>query len=354
MSVSKRRLSSIEDLKKAGFLPQDADERFGALVDRFAVGITNHVAQIITSDPSSDSVRKQYVPSLEELKTTSVEESDPIGDSAHSPVKGIVHRYPDRVLIKISNVCAVYCRYCFRREMIGPDSQFLSENDIELALDYIRNQKNIWEVILTGGDPLVLSARRLEALFKALEKIEHIQTLRIHTRVPLVSPDLINDTLCSVLKNTSKPIYMVIHVNHAQELTKDTEVALQKLRSAGCSLLSQTVLLRDVNNDASILDTLFRKLVLLHVKPYYLHHPDLVTGTAHFRVSIDEGQDIMRKLRGRLSGICLPSYVLDIPGGYGKIPIEYNYLASSHGGDSYIVEDVCGTHHDYPPKESLT
>lgn len=353
MSVATNtRYKSIEDLDRAGLLPEaGCGHDYADLGQRYAVGVSAQVAGTIadSGDPLLDPVGRQYLPSSDEMIRTAEEMSDPIGDERHSPVKGIVHRYPDRVLLKISNICAVYCRYCFRREMVGPGQEAFTDRDLEAALDYIARTPEIWEVILTGGDPLVLSARRLEAVLRRLEAIENVQIIRIHSRVPIADPARIDDTVCSVFKNSGKPVYVIVHVNHAQEITPEVEGALLRLRAAGCTLLSQSVLLRGVNDDAVVLEALFRRLVALHVKPYYLHHPDLAPGTGHFRVGIEEGRAIMKRLQGRLSGLCLPRYVLDIPGGFGKVPVEHSYAHELAGG-GYEVEDIHGHIHFYPPK----
>lgn len=348
--AKKTRYKSAADLSAAGLIPACDSHVYAELSGQYAVGVTAQVVATIqnTGDPAEDPVGRQYLPSAEELTVAPEELADPTGDLPHSPVKGIVHRYPDRVLLKISNICAVYCRYCFRREMVGPGQEAFTEADLEAALDYIERTPAVWEVILTGGDPLVLSARRLEDVLTRLNRISHVQVVRIHSRVPVADPERLTDTVCSVLKNSAKPIYLVIHINHAQELTPEVESALARLRSAGCSLLSQSVLLKGVNNDPKVLEQLFRRLIGLHVKPYYLHHPDLAKGTGHFRVSLAEGRAIMKALQGRLSGICLPRYVLDIPGGYGKVPVEHPYAVMQEDG-RYLVEDIDGHLHAYPP-----
>jgi lysine 2,3-aminomutase len=311
---------------------------------KYAVRISDHVQRLI-DDPV---IAKQYVPDAREMITDPAENSDPIGDNAHMPVKGIVHRYKDRVLYKIAHVCAVYCRYCFRREMVGPGKEGLTPNDHESALDYIRANKNIWEVILTGGDPFSLSPRRISETMEALCAVDHVEVIRIHTRVPAADPARITPELCAALKR-DKAIYIAIHINHPNEITPEVVSAIKMLRDAGCVLLSQSVLLKGVNDDADVLEALFRKLTALSVKPYYLHHPDLAPGTKHFRLSIRRGQQIMRALMHRLSGISQPHYMLDIPGGYGKVPIGPSYISEA-GEGVYRVADIKGEIHEY--KES--
>ncbi len=320
-----------------------------ALLKRYTYKITDQIKRTITGTVDNDPVAKQYIPQDQELKILPEENHDPIGDDRHSPVKGIVHRYPDRVLIKLSNVCAVYCRYCFRREMVGPGEGVLTPGELSDALDYIRANTEIWEVILTGGDPLMVSPRMLQQIMDALEDIQHVQVIRIHSRIPIAAPNKITDALCAALTR-QKVVYMAVHINHANEITPEVELALSKLHKAGCVLLSQSVLLKGVNDSAETLETLFRKLITLRVKPYYLHHPDFAPGTSHFRLSIKEGQAIMRKLLGRVSGICQPHYMLDIPGGDGKVPINPCYIEALKDGTTYSIEDYKGRNHLYPPQ----
>ena len=353
-SKKKDRLRSIEDVREAGLLSNDADseDAYARLERQYDIGVTDHVVGQIQDLPSlkNDPVGRQYIPSLEELTVKNDEESDPISDGIYTPVRGIVHRYPDRVLLKISNVCAVYCRYCFRREMIGAGSEHLNDDDFEAAIDYIKAHKEVWEVILTGGDPLILSARRLQKIMEALEAIEHVKIIRIHTRIPVVYPDKIDDTILSVLKTISKAVYIVVHVNHVQEISESVESKILALFRANCSILSQSVLLKGVNDNVDALEKLFKNLVCIHVKPYYLHHLDRAKGTSHFRVSIKRGQEIMADLQGRVSGICLPKYMLDIPGGHGKIPVTQGYITGLDH-NTYRVEDYQGCEHLYFDEE---
>ncbi len=300
----------------------------------------------MASDDPSDPVARQYLPSPEEAFVRPEEHPDPIGDDTYSPVRGIVHRYPDRVLLKIVSACAVYCRFCFRKEQVGKGTPGLTPEEIDRTLDYIRNDKNIWEIIMTGGDPLILSARRMRDILKKLEDISHVQILRIHTRIPIVTPERITDMYVSAF-SLSKPLYVSVHVNHVNEITPEVETALRRLHEGGCTLLAQTVLLKGVNDTPEALETLFRKLVGLRVRPYYLHHCDLAPGTSHFRVSLAEGQSIVRALRGKISGLCQPHYVLDIPGGYGKVnaaPCAVHQDAL----ENWTATDRFGQVHDYP------
>ena len=300
---------------------------------------------MIAADPL-DPIARQFVPDARELQQSPQDRADPIGDDAFSPVEGIVHRYPDRVLLKVVNACAVYCRFCFRREMVGPGRGGLSAAALAAALAYIRAHPQIWEVILSGGDPLVLSARRLKDVVASLAAIDHVKVIRVHTRVPAVAPERISTALGRALRAREKATFVVLHVNHPRELTKQARAACARFIDAGIPMLSQSVLLRGVNDDVETLGLLMRSLVESRVKPYYLHHADLAPGTAHLRTTIAEGQVLMRGLRGRYSGLCQPAYVLDIPDGHGKSPIGPNYL--TEGGT--LIEDFQGRRHEYPPR----
>ncbi len=311
--------------------------------------LPDHILNLIKSlsGAEKDAITRQYIADKAELNILDDENSDPIGDEIHSPINGIIHRYPDRVLFKVSNVCDAYCRYCFRRDMVGVGFAYLSEDDFNRAIEYIKAQKQVWEVILSGGDPLILSARHLSKIFDALDEIEHVKIIRIHTRIPVSNPLKINDTLLSVFKSSSKAVHIVLHVNHEAEITDDVRAIIFKFRQSNCSILSQSVLLNGVNDDANTLESLFKKLISMHVKPYYLHHLDRAKGTSHFRVSIKRGQEIMKELQGRVSGICLPKYMLDIPHGHGKIPIDAPYINIPNDDGKYCVEDYKGGKHSY-------
>jgi len=339
----KTNLKSVRAGTKAS--AQDDDAALKKVAARYTVSVTDAVLKTIKSP--GDPVALQYMPQAAELVTRPEELRDPIGDQNHSPVRGIVHRYPDRVLLMPVNICAVYCRFCFRREHIGPGQKALKPEELESALDYIRADKNIWEVILSGGDPLILGAARLQKIIRALDNIDHVKTIRIHTRIPVADPDRIHDALCAALQTTTKPVYILIHTNHAQELSDEARGAFKKLQRAGAHLLSQSVLLKNVNDKAATLEELFRTLVACGIKPYYLHHPDLASGTGHFRLSLKEGLAIVNQLRGQLSGLCLPTYMLDIPGGHGKVPIDSHHIVENADG-TYTVIDPFGNHHNYP------
>jgi lysine 2,3-aminomutase len=344
MSPRSTTLRSTRSLCQHGFVPRERLDALAEVAARYAVGITPAMAQLIDAADPHDPIAQQFVPDARELAVSPEESGDPIGDDPHSPVPGLVHRYPDRVLLKVINACAVYCRFCFRREMIGPGRGGLSPKALDAALDYIAGHPEVWEVILSGGDPLILSARRLKDVVARVGAIDHVKVIRLHTRVPAVAPERIDAACVRALRARGKATFVVLHVNHARELTKKARAACARLIDAGIPMLSQSVLLRGVNDDPDTLGTLMRALVESRIKPYYLHHADLAPGTAHLRTGITEGQGLMRALRGRYSGLCQPTYVLDIPGGYGKSPIGPNYLAAG------AVEDFTGRQHVYPPR----
>ena len=257
-----------------------------------------------------------------------------------------MHRYPDRVLIKLVAVCAVYCRFCFRRERIGPGSASLSESEFAAALDYVRADPAIWEVILTGGDPLTLSPRRIAATTGALAAIDHVRTLRWHTRMPVAAPESVTAAMARALRAEGKTAVVAVHANHPHELGSAAWAACRRLADHGVMLVSQSVLLKGVNDDVETLDALMRAFVHAGVKPYYLHHGDLAPGTAHWRVPIAKGQALMRDLRARLSGLAMPTYVLDIPGGHGKVPAGPPSVRND-GAGRHIVTDSQGEEHIY-------
>ncbi|MCW5721121.1 MAG: lysine-2,3-aminomutase-like protein [Devosia sp.] len=339
-------LKTLADLEAAHLIPAGAD--LAAVAEKYAIGITPAVQTLIDPADPADPMARQFVPSAQELVTTPEERVDPIGDLAHSPLEGIVHRYPDRVLLKAVHVCPVYCRFCFRREMVGPQGLgTLTAAELDAAIAYIAAHAEIWEVILTGGDPLVLSPRRLDALMRRLAAIEHVKIVRFHTRVPVVEPERIDREMVAALTASGKTTYLAVHANHPREFTPAAKAAFGHLVAGGVVLLSQSVLLRGVNDDVETLAALMRGFVENRIKPYYLHHPDLAPGTSHFRLDIEEGQRLVAALRGRISGLCQPTYVLDIPGGYGKADIG---AASVIGGEGcFTVRDWQGGEHAYPP-----
>ncbi len=336
---------SLSDLQSAGLLPP-ANEALRAVEARYSVAVTPDVAALIDSADPADPIARQFLPDAGELVTLPQERADPIGDAAHSPVPGIVHRYPDRVLLKLLTVCPVYCRFCFRRETVGRGKgDLLGDAEVEGALDYIARTPQIFEVILTGGDPLMLSARRLSTVARRLADIGHVAVLRAHSRAPTAAPDLVTAERLAALNESGKALYVALHVNHPREVSHEAaRAAITRLRAAGATLLSQTVLLAGVNDDPDILERLMRDLLTLGVKPYYLHHPDLAPGTRHFRLNIEAGKRLHAELARRMTGIGVPAYVLDIPGGFGKTPVAG---MEPDGAGGWRVTDRAGRVHSY-------
>jgi lysine 2,3-aminomutase len=351
------------ELVAHGLVPAELLPDLESVAKRYAVAVTAEIAALIDPADLDDPIARQFIPSAEELARGPGERADPIGDDANSPVPGIVHRYPDRVLFKLVHVCAVYCRFCFRREMVGPGKKTaLSQAAYDEALGYIRAHSEIWEVILTGGDPLTLSPRRLAEIMRDLADIDHIRIIRIHTRVPVADPARIGREMIAALKVEGATTWVALHANHVRELTDKVRAACAGLIDAGIPMLSQSVLLRGVNDNVVALEALMRAFVECRIKPYYLHHGDLAPGTAHLRTTLEHGQRLMRALRGRVSGLCQPEYVLDIPGGHGKAPVGPTYLSNTSEPDSFAQEgepatetryrviDYCGEVHLYPPE----
>ena len=329
-------------LNAAGLIPAARVGEADSVARRYAVAVTPQIARLIEPGAPDDPIARQYLPDPRELARAPEERDDPIGDDAHAPLPGLVHRYPDRVLLMPTTACPVYCRFCFRRERVGHGASTMSASEIDEALAYIAARPGIREVILTGGDPLILSPRRLGTILRRAASIETVEVLRIHTRVPVADPGRVDEALIAALRQ-DVPVYVLIHCNHPREIDPAAAGALAALADAGVPLLAQTVLLKGVNDDAETLAALFRALVRHRVRPYYLHHPDPAPGTAHFRLSIEQGQALMRALRGRISGLCQPTYVIDIPGGYGKVPVGPAFR--DEGG---ALRDWRGGLHDAP------
>jgi lysine 2,3-aminomutase len=327
--------------------PERLDE-LRRVAANFAVAVTDDMAALIDPADPADPIAAQFVPRAAELEPAPDDQPDPIGDERWSPLPGLVHRYPDRVLLKPILTCPVYCRFCFRREQVGKGGGMLAPAALDRAFGYIGEHPEIWEVIVTGGDPFLLSPRRISSIVRRIEAISHVAVIRFHTRVPVADPRRVGAALVAALA-ADKAVYVVIHANHPRELTPAMREAVGRLVRAGIPVLSQSVLLRGVNDAAAVLEALFRGLVAMRVKPYYLHHPDLAPGTGHFRLGIADGQRLVGALRGRVSGLCQPSYVLDIPGGYGKAPIAASAARPGERPGCWVVEDPAGRTHRYPP-----
>ncbi len=331
-----RTIRNASALARAGLIAAEDVVPIDAVATRYAIGITPAMQALIVAP--DDPIGRQFIPDAAELHTAAHEHADPIADDALSPVPGIVHRYPDRALLKPLLICPVYCRFCFRRERVGPDGGLLSEAELAAAIDWLRARPAIGEVILTGGDPLMLSPRRLGAIIQSLSTIPHVHTLRIHTRVPVAEPGRLNAAM-SVAMSTDKAMFLVVHVNHASELTENAKNSIRLVQRQGIPVLGQSVLLRGVNDSEAALEALFRAMVATRIKPYYLHQLDAAPGTARFHVPIEEGRRLLAGLRGRVTGLAWPTYVLDIPGGHGKVPIGPEYY------DGASIRDTAGQLH---------
>ena len=328
-SFPPQTLRDTAALVAAGFVPEADAPGLDQVAERYAVAIPPALAALITHP--DDPIGRQFIPHRDELHTAPYERADPIGDDALSPVPGIVHRYADRALLKPLLVCPVYCRFCFRREHVGPDGGLLTEAQLSTALQWLHDHPAITEVILTGGDPLLLSPRRLRAILEALEAIPHVHTLRIHSRVPVADPARL--AALAPMLETEKPLWLVVHANHASEFTPAAVAALREVGRHGVPLLGQSVLMRGVNDTEAALEALFRAMLAARIKPYYLHQLDPAPGTARFHVPIAEGRALLAGLRGRVTGLAWPTYVLDIPGGHGKVPIGPDYLEGANVRD---------------------
>ena len=339
-----KTIKKLSELEKCGLAKTNELPLLEKVVDQFSLAISDQMYNAIDHSNPNDPIAKQFVPSINELNVMPHEREDPIGDAAHTAVNGIIHRYPDRCLFTPVHVCPVYCRFCFRREKVSSSSASLSPSELGNAFAYIQEHTEISEVILTGGDPLILKPAVLKSLINRLKEIDHVDVIRIHTRVPVVESHRITPEMIAALK-CNKAVYVVLHANHPNEFTPAASSACAMFVDAGIPMLSQSVLLKDINNTIDVLSALMKCFIKNRIKPYYLHQGDLARGTQHFRTTIKEGQELVRQLRGRFSGLCQPTYVLDIPGGYGKVPIGPQYLCEHE--KNYRVEDYQGDMHHY-------
>jgi lysine 2,3-aminomutase len=330
-------ICDIDGLIRAGWASEADRAALDAVGERYAIGIPPALSALIGD--AQDPIGRQFVPHADERHLAPHETADPIGDDALSPVPGIVHRYADRVLLKPLLICPVYCRFCFRREHVGPDGGLLSEAQLATAIDWITARPALREVILTGGDPLMLSPRRLGAIMTALSAIPHVESIRLHSRLPIATPERLTDAVAEAM-DVDRAVWLVVHANHAREFTAAARTALGLVQRRGIPVLGQSVLLRGVNDSEATLEALFRAMIAARVKPYYLHQLDAAPGTVRFHVPIAEGQALLTRLRGRVTGLAWPTYVLDIPGGAGKVPIGPGYLV---GEDQ--VRDPAGITH---------
>jgi lysine 2,3-aminomutase len=335
----RHRLETLDDLER--FVRLTDEERRGVAIapGLFRIGITPYYAELMDPEHPACPVRLQVIPTGAEARVARGEYVDPLGEDALSPAgaRCIVHRYPDRVLFLALDRCAIYCRHCNRRRMVGQESGIIAREELEAGLDYIRRTPAIKDVLVSGGDPLTLSTEKLAWLLGELRAIEHVDILRIGTRVPVCLPMRVDEELCAALKKFH-PLYINTHFNHPKELTGEARVACERLADAGIPLGNQTVLLRRVNSQPRTIEVLNRQLLKMRVKPYYLFQGDPVTGTDHLRTPVGAGVEIMEHLRGRLSGLGIPHLVIDAPGGGGKIPVGPNYVLG-WGAEAVTLRD---------------
>jgi lysine 2,3-aminomutase len=343
----KHRITKLEQLER--LLPVlTPEERAGTLLanTKLSLAITPYFFNLI--DPADDRcpIRRQVIPRIEEVQTAPWELSDPCGEDQASPVPGLVHRYPDRVLFLVTDRCASYCRYCTRSRLVSNASGYDFHPEFDRQLDYIRRHPEIRDVLLSGGDPLLFSDAKLGQLLESLRAIPHVEFLRIGTRIPVFLPQRITAELCAQLRRFH-PLFISIHSNHPRELTTEVRDALGRLADSGIPLGNQSVLLRGVNDDAQVMRALVQKLLRCRVKPYYLYQCDLISGSAHLRASVREGLQIMESLRGHTTGYAVPQYVIDAPGGGGKVPVNPDYVLS-HNNDRVVLRNFEGRVFEYP------
>jgi lysine 2,3-aminomutase len=313
-------LVTPDQLLKNDLVSEDLHAHLDKIDDQFHIRIPKIFLDEIKK--GNHGLSKQFVPSQNELVFFPEDLDDPISDEVFSPVEGVTHRYPDRVLLKPTYMCGVYCRFCFRRNKVSHAEFNLKKEAYEKALEYIHSKKEIWEVILTGGDPLVMTDKALEKIFTDLSMIDHVKIIRIHTRIPSVLPSRISEKLISILKGTNKSIWIALHINSVSEFTVEAKGAIDRLVQNGIPLVLQSVLLKGVNDTQEELIQLFKTSIELKIKPYYLHYPDLAKGTQHFRIPLGQAIELFKNLHGKISGMCLPKLIVDIPGGKGKIAIN--------------------------------
>ena len=313
---------------------------------KLALAITPYFFNLIDPADENCPIRRQVIPRVEETHTASWEMADPCGEDSHSPVPGLVHRYPDRVLFLVTDRCAAYCRYCTRSRLVSNASGYDFHPEFDRQIEYIRRHRGIRDVLLSGGDPLLFSDEKLAYLLRRLREIPHLEFLRIGTRIPLFLPQRITPELCAMLKNYH-PLFVSIHSNHPRELTTEVRAALGRLADAGIPLGNQSVLLRDVNDNEIVMKAHVQKLLLCRVKPYYLYQCDLISGSAHLRASVRRGLEIMEKLRGHTTGYAVPAYVIDAPGGGGKVPVSPEYVLSRNA-DRVVIRNYEGRIFEYP------
>ena len=343
----KNRVSSLEGLQSRipDLTPQEIE---GAqLADtKLAMAITPHFFNLIDGNDPDCPIRRQMLPSVRETETAPWEMGDPCGEDSHSPVPGLVHRYPDRVLFLVTDRCAAYCRYCTRSRLVSNALGYDFRPNFKEQIEYIRRTPAVRDVLLSGGDALLLSDSKLRQLLTELRSIPHVEFIRIGSRIPIFLPQRITPELCSMLKEFH-PLFISVHANHPRELTTEVRDGLARLADAGIPLGNQSVLLKGVNDDAGVMKALVQKLLMCRVRPLYIYQCDLINGSAHLRTSVRRGLEIMEQLRGHTTGYAVPQYVIDAPGGGGKVPVAPNYVLS-HNADRVVIRNFEGKVFEYP------
>lgn len=346
--IKMRTIINTNGLVENGLINIDEKKQIEEVAEFFSIGISKTMQGQILNNNNNDPIFAQFVPSAVENIVNEYEIYDPIGDDEHLKLNGLVHRYNNRALVKLNKVCPVYCRFCFRREKIGrAKANGLNFDELNQILEYLEKNSQINEVILSGGDPLIYNKKSLSYLCEGLNKLPNIEILRIHSRVPIVSPDLVNSALLNSINKFQKAKFLIIHINHIQELSEISIEILKKIQKSDILILSQTVLLKGINDKPEVLAKLFSKLLSLQIKPYYLHHPDLARGTSHFGLNLEQGMKIYNDLKSLISGLGLPRYVLDIPKGFGKIDLNLDNVKIDEN-QNYKVRDKNGNWHFYP------
>lgn len=323
----RHRLTSVADLRRVLTLTPTEEEGVARALQRLRMAVTPYFASLLDPQDPHCPLRRQVVPTIQELLVSQADMADPLGEDRHSPVPGLVHRYPDRALVLVTDQCASYCRHCTRRRLVGARQQVMSLEQMDQVVNYLARTTEIRDVLISGGDPLILSDRHIEHLLARLRAIRHIELLRVGTRVPVFLPQRITPELVGMLRRYH-PLYINIHFNHPAEITPEVKEACARLADAGIPLGSQTVLLRGVNDCPHIMKRLLQLLLTIRVRPYYLYQCDLSQGIEHFRTSVARGLEIVESLRGHTTGLAVPTYVIDAPGGGGKVPILPQYLLS--------------------------
>ncbi len=331
----KNRIRFTKDLEKFLELTEQEKNDMNNILSKFRMSITPYYLCLMDPDNPNCPIRKQAVPALEELHISSVDMEDPLHEDTDSPVPGLTHRYPDRVLFLITDMCSMYCRHCTRRRFAGHHDQASPQSRIDASIEYIRNHPEVRDIVLSGGDALLVSDERLEYIISNLRKIEHVEVIRIGTRTPVVMPQRITDDLVNMLKKYH-PIWVNTHFNHYDEITSESKAAIDKMADAGIPLGNQSVLLRGVNDSVAIMKKLVQSLVYIRVRPYYIYQCDLSIGIEHFRTPVSKGIEIIEGLRGHTTGFAVPTFVVDAPGGGGKIPVMPNYVISQAPGKTIL------------------